>query len=88
MVKINGTGIKPDLVLGKKASLDFHYHTLVMEEGKEEQNEVTICADVTAYCGSKIAGKLPACSPLSKPICLLVTDLDFSRNGPVAHLVC
>ena len=66
LVEINGTEIRPDFMIGKQNSVEFHYFSLVMKDGNNKPDEVTICVEITAYCGKEIAGRSPPCDELGK----------------------
>ena len=69
VVKINGTDILPDVIIGKQTSLEVHYHTLVMKNNKEDTPETTVCAEVTALhstAGVIARTKDPSCITMGK----------------------
>ena len=62
--------IRDDLVIGRKTSLELHYHTLVMENAGTKPEEIGVYADVSAMSDEKVIKKLPT-QNLSKFICIM-----------------
>ena len=68
IVKINGTDIHPDEVIGKQTSLEIHYHTLVMKTNKADAPETTVCVEVFALNATGVIARTkdPSCKTVGK----------------------
>ena len=69
VVEINGTDVRPDVLIGKHTSLEVHYHSLVMKNNKEDAPETTVCVKVSALnsaVGVIARTKDPSCKTMGK----------------------
>ena len=68
VVKINGTDIHPDVLIGKQTFLELHYHTLVMKNSKEDAPETTVCVEVSAFDSTGVIARTtdPSCKTMGK----------------------
>lgn len=66
VVEISGQDIRDDYLIGRKTSVELHYHTLVMKTGLEKSKEIEISVNVTALSDSGLISKTPKALKLSK----------------------
>lgn len=68
VVKIVGTDILPDVLIGKQTSLEVHYHTLVMTKNREDSPETIVCVEVSAFGSTGVIARTkdPSCKTVGK----------------------
>ena len=68
VVKINGTDIHPDVLIGKQTFLEVHYHTLVLKNNKQDAPETTVCVEVSAFDSTGVIARTtdPSCKTMGK----------------------
>lgn len=66
VVKINGTDIHPDVLIGKQTFLEVHYHTLVLKNNKQDAPETTVCVEVSAFDSTGVIARTtdPSCKTM------------------------
>ena len=81
VVTIKADGVRDDFVTGTNTSLEFHYHTLVMEKAKEKPEEIVVRVEVFALDDDKVKGKTSKPQKLSK-LTYVNNDNNNARMAP------